>query len=249
MTDVPELHEQRDRADSFGAIAETYDRYRPAYSEELMDRLAGLRPEAVLDIGAGTGKASRQLLDRGLQVLAVEPDKDMAAIARRHGVEVEVVPFETWDDRGRTFDLVVSGQAWHWVDPNLGAPKVLRLLRANGSVCFFWNYDDLERSQQARADGVYRRLAPELVSDDPHSDDDVHATALRRTGCFCSVVSEEYPREAELATEEWIARLGTHSALLLLGEQRLTALQHELRTALGERVRLVGGTYVVWAKR
>jgi SAM-dependent methyltransferase len=116
------MHDQRDRAESFGAVAELYDRHRPSYPEELIAALAALRPASVLDVGCGTGKASRQLTASGLDVLGVEIDAGMAAVARRSGVEVEVASFELWDERGRTFDLIVSGQAWHWVDPAVGAP-------------------------------------------------------------------------------------------------------------------------------
>ena len=71
----------------------------------------------MLDVGCGTGKVARGLLARGLDVLGVELDPRMAALARAHGVEVEVAAFEDWDDRGRTFDLITFGDAWHWIDP------------------------------------------------------------------------------------------------------------------------------------
>src|SRR5581483_6684340 len=108
---------ERDRAESFGSVARQYDRFRPSYPSELIDDLVALGPSDVLDVGCGTGKAGRLLADRGLDVLGVEIDPQMAEVARDHGLTVDVGSFEEWETAGRRFDLLVSGQAWHWVDP------------------------------------------------------------------------------------------------------------------------------------
>src|SRR4051812_43677210 len=118
------LFEDRARAESFGADALRYDRARPGYPDALLDALTVDHPATVLDIGCGTGIASCCLAARGARVLGVEIDTRMAEVARGHGIDVEVSSFETWDAAGRTFDLVVSGQAWHWVDPVVGPARV-----------------------------------------------------------------------------------------------------------------------------
>src|SRR3954452_10575594 len=83
----------------------------------------------VLDVGSGTGIVARQLAARGCRVLGLEPDPRMAEIARRRGTEMEVAAIEDWEPGGRSFDLVTSGQAWHWVDPAQGAARVAEALR------------------------------------------------------------------------------------------------------------------------
>ena len=83
----------------FGPIADQYDRHRPAPPEGLLDDLERLGG-SVLDVGCGTGKAAVALAERGLTVLGLEPDPQMAAIARGHGVPVEIGAFETWDVLG-----------------------------------------------------------------------------------------------------------------------------------------------------
>ena len=109
------LHEDRERANSFGANAERYDRAPPTYPTALVDDLVASHPNRVLDVGCGTGIASRLLADRGCNLLGVEPDERMAAVARNNGTEVELGTFEDWGPSSRRFDLLVSGQAWHWV--------------------------------------------------------------------------------------------------------------------------------------
>src|ERR1700710_344576 len=117
------LYEDRSRAESFGAVAQLYARVRPSYPPELVDALLIDGPRRVLDVGCGTGIAASLLAARGCEVLGVEIDKRMAAVARARGIEVELAQFERWDERGRHFELLTSAQAWHWVDPLAGAEK------------------------------------------------------------------------------------------------------------------------------
>ncbi|TMD83661.1 MAG: class I SAM-dependent methyltransferase, partial [Chloroflexi bacterium] len=111
-------YENRRRAESFGADAERFDRTRPSYPAAMVDDLLASTPSRVLDVGCGTGKVARLFLAKGREVLGVEPDSRMVRVARSHGIQVEVSTFEAWEPAHRLFDLVVSGQAWHWVDPS-----------------------------------------------------------------------------------------------------------------------------------
>ena len=140
-----DLHANRVRAESIGTLAEEYDRLRPTIPPALVDDLVALGPERVLDVGCGTGKVARALLSRGLSVLGIEFDERMAAVARRHGVEVEVGAFEDWDARGRTFDLIVASDSWHWIDPERGWRKVGEVLAPGGTVVRMWNQLELEQ--------------------------------------------------------------------------------------------------------
>ena len=114
------LSEDRGRAESFGSVARLYDRVRPTYPPELVDWLVAGGCRRVLDVGCGTGIAGALFAARGCEVTGVEVDERMAAVARTKGLEVEVASFEDWDDRGRRFELLISGQAWHWIDPRAG---------------------------------------------------------------------------------------------------------------------------------
>jgi SAM-dependent methyltransferase len=245
------VHHRRDRAESFGAVAAAYDRYRPSYPEQLIDDLMARRPGRVLDIGCGTGKATRLIAARGVEVTGVELDPQMAAVAREHGLHVEVGRFEEWDDRGRCFDLIIAAQSWHWVDPAVGGPKAARLLEPGGSLALFWNFAELAEDAYEVEQAVFRRLAPELVEPPGAGDDHTHLDALERTRVFGSIETHTYPGDRSWTIEEWVGNLGTQSNLLLLGRSRLAELLAELRAELGravDQVRTTGGTYLIRAR-
>ena len=119
---------------------------RPGYPDELFDVLAtrcGLGPGAdVVEIGPGTGQATKELLARGARVHAIEPGKRLAEFLVRDGRErltVTVKPFERVSLRDGSADLVVSATAFHWVDAELGVPKIRSVLRPGGWVALWWN--------------------------------------------------------------------------------------------------------------
>jgi SAM-dependent methyltransferase len=245
----------RTRAESFGGVAEDYDRFRPSYPAALIDDLAQLHPSDVLDVGCGTGKAARLLAERGLTVLGVEVDAQMAAVARGHGIDVEVASFEAWNARDRRFDLITCGQAWHWVDPAVATPKAAGLLRPGGMLALFWNYDELDAPAQAALDDVYRRCAPELLrsvvvgrsvqSDRPHVDD------LKASGLFASVEVRTYRWERTYSRAAWIGMVQTHSDHLRLDPSHRAALVDALGAAidgLGGTIASHYGTYTVFAR-
>ena len=131
----------RKRQTVFGEVADEYDRIRPGYPEQLVDDvLAAAGPGPVLEVGAGTGKATGAFARRGIDLTCIEPDARMAAVLRRNVPDVTVVvsPFEQWrPDRG--YGLLYSAQAWHWVDQDRRADLAWAALAPGGVFAPFWN--------------------------------------------------------------------------------------------------------------
>lgn len=247
------VHAERNRAESFGSVAEQYDRFRPSYPSALIEDLAALEPADVLDVGCGTGKAGRLLAERGLPVLGVEIDGEMANVTRRHGLAVEVAPFERWDAGGRRFDLIICGQAWHWVDPVLGVAKAASLLRPGGSIALFWNSSQLDDHLQGELDRVYRRRAPALARQQVKgaSVEPPYAGDLEVSGLFEPATPRLYSWQRAYSGEDWVQLMQTHSDLVTLdGESRAALVKDVAAVIAAHGGTLVASyrTYAVFAK-
>ena len=129
------------QANSFGAVADVYERGRPSYPAEAIDWLVPARARRVADVGAGTGKLTRQLRERGLDVIAVEPSAGMRKQLHTAvpGAPVLAGTAEQIPLADGTVDLVIVAQAWHWVDPERAVPEVARVLAPGGRLGLMWN--------------------------------------------------------------------------------------------------------------
>jgi SAM-dependent methyltransferase len=135
---------RRAQAGSFGAAASIYERARPSYPAEALDWLLPEGSPRVLDLGAGTGKLTRMIAERGVEVEAVDPSAQMLAELSQvlpsvptHVGTAEQIPL---DDN--SFDAVVVAQAWHWVDVPRAAAEVARVLKPGGQLGLVWNDRD-----------------------------------------------------------------------------------------------------------
>lgn len=239
-------HEDRHRAESFGDDAEQYDRTRPSYPAELLDELVGPDVCRVLDVGCGTGIAARLFAARGCVVLGIEPDARMAAVARRHGIDVVVSSFEAWDPPAERFDLVISGQAWHWVDPAIGPAKAAAVLRPGARLAAFWNSYAHAPEDRAAFDEAYRRHAPDLVAGSVITgtfswNDEVYVAPLQASGRFEAIEQRRYPWSRAYRRDEWLDQLPTHSDHRTMNPETLKALL----TDLGAAMDALGGQIVV----
>ena len=224
-----DLHTDRQRAESFGASAERYDRSRPSYPPALVDHLLGLTPLGVdvLDVGCGTGIAARLMTDRGASVLGVEADARMAEVARRRGTPVEVARFEAWDSRGRVFDLITAAQVWHWVDPRAGAARAASLLRPGGRLCLFWNIGSPPAEVRAAFEQVYREVAPEAdgfsVATTYSRDKGYEAerAGIRATAGLSGPQEHRFEWSRTYTRDEWLDQLPTHSDHITMSPGRL----------------------------
>lgn len=128
----------RERAGSFGAAADVYDRSRPAYPVEAVRFCLPSGAARVLDLAAGTGKLTGVLLDLGMDVVAVEPSEEMRALvparADRRDGRAESIPVPD-----SSVDAVLVGQAFHWFDVGPALAEIARVLRPGGTLGLLWN--------------------------------------------------------------------------------------------------------------
>lgn len=239
----------------FGNVADDYHRYRPDYPDELFDRLLErAEPDAVLDVGSGTGKVAAALAARDLPGHAVEPSAEMAAVARAQLPDtwsMEISDFETCTAAGRAdWPLVTCGQAWHWIDHEGGLHRAAELLAPAGTLAIFWNRPSFDDTPLRREmDEIYDRLAPDMDSSlrgrdvKPKGSDRVIEAVEDRSAPagYQDVEHVELSWEQRYDADGWVGNIATHSNHLLLEPE----LRSELLAEVGGAIERHGGEFVL----
>jgi SAM-dependent methyltransferase len=219
---------RHDRSLSFGSAAAAYERGRPSYPPEAIDWLLPRTAKKVLDLGAGTGKLTTRLVERGLDVVAVDPISEMLELLRASLPQTrallgtaEEIPLED-----NSVDAVLVAQAWHWVDPERAIPEIARVLRPGGRLGLVWNTRDerlgwvRELGQIIGSDGDQGRFDVTLPApfDEPERHQIEWTNYLTPQALIDLVASRSYcitsPAEVRTKTLDEVRELlATHPAL------------------------------------
>jgi SAM-dependent methyltransferase len=240
----------------FGADPEAYDRARPGHAERvyeiLVERCGLTRGTSVLEVGPGTGQATRRLLELGASPLvALEPNEDLARyLARSVGdrADICVTALEDADLPAAAFDLATAASSFHWIDEAIGLATVLRALRPGGWVALWWTgFGDRERPDP------FRDATTQLMDDLPRSPVGSHhggrtpteagrarwLSALEAAG-FVDISAERIPWSRTFHAKGTREVFSTFSPLLVVDEERRTRTLDELeriaRDEFGDRV-------------
>jgi SAM-dependent methyltransferase len=221
----------------FDPLVDAYDTARPGYPDQLfrdLERLGGrtLAGADVIEVGAGTGIATRSLLDRGARIVAVDIGELMLARLRRHTPVLPVLrgDGEALPFRAAVCDLVCYAQAWHWVRVPVAAAEAARVLRPAGALAVWWNDVD--------ADGLrwWQRQQERLEEMSPGYRRDYRrrpfADELRWTGHFTEVVTLSFRWWRRLDIDHYLTWLRSKSYVASIGDRVEDFLAAERRSML-----------------
>lgn len=230
------------RGGIFDGLAELYDEVRPGYPAALVDDVLALSRipagGAILEVGCGTGQATRLFAPRGYRITCIEPGPGLAARAAANcgawpDVGVVNARFEDWPAPEAAFDLVIAAQSFHWVDPAVAYAKAGRCLRETGAIALFWNRAvGWDPELRAALDRVYERHGVKGAMGVRHPQMPGVQEAIETTGLFGPVRSERYPWTDRRSAEEYVKLLSTHSDHASLPEGVLRSLCGEIRALI-----------------
>ena len=236
----------RARAASFGAAADAYERGRPSYPGEAIDWLLPAGARRVLDLGAGTGKLTRQLRERGLDVVAVEPSAGMRdrLAASLPGITLLDGAAESIPLADHSVDAVVVAQAWHWMDPSRALPEVARVLTAGGRLGLVWNIRDEREDWLAQLGRLLHRRGEENDGDPAPAVD----------APFAPLQRHDVPWDYRVTPDALVDLVASRSYVITLPDPRRRALLAEVRELIDTHPALAGRPevvvpYVTWCFR
>jgi SAM-dependent methyltransferase len=215
---------------SFDGVADVYERSRPGYAPDAVTWISQRLPLGrVLDLGAGTGKLTRQLVPYALEVVAVEPGDEMRRVLEEVVPGVEAL-FGTAEDiplPDESVDVVTVAQAFHWFDVDAALAEMYRVLRPMGGFAIVWNeWDDADPLLSAIND-LLRPLRP------PAPDYDKKAQVID-SPLFTSHDERSFPNVERVEADRVVDQVSSISAVAAASPEERDRVLAEVRTLVGD---------------
>ena len=213
---------------TFNTAATLYEEARPEYPEALISDivdLSGLENYSrILEIGCGTGKATRAFAERGYELVCLDIGADLIAVAKKRLREFPNVSFveeafEAWEPEGK-FDLIISATAFHWIDPKVRYVKASEVLESEGFLAVFFNqHVKKDEGFFAESQSLYDRYYAPLTTNRS-----THATDFPGVEVFQDPIKRVYPWTQTYASEQYIKLLSTYSDHIALPDENRNRL-------------------------
>ena len=229
-----------DNTKKFTGRADDYTNARPSYSEAfikmLFEKLGFNENTIVADVGSGTGKLSKQMLEKGCTVYCVEPNDDM-----RNTAEKELGCFDSFRSvngnasdtklESSSIDFVTVAQAFHWFNADEFKRECLRILKPHGKVILVWNTRDLESEFNAKSYEIYKKYCPSFKGyHGGMKDDDNRIYDFFDNNCEKLI----FDNPIEFTKEKFIKRSLSGSYSLKEGDENYDAYINELENLFDE---------------
>ena len=240
------------RARSFDQVADQYDRCRPTYPEEIFGDLHNQlflgEGASILEIGCGTGQASKSIAKWGTTLTCLEPGCALSEYARQNlapfsNAQVKSTSFETFDAHPAFFDAIVAFTSWHWLDPATKYQMASKLLKPTGNLVIVWSghgfpegFDPLFAELQVAYEAI-REPGESIFNWPPPSPDDVPdlRDEIEETGLFEVASVRRYLWTTTYNADAYVELLGTYSDHLTMRAEKRERLFHLTRELINRR--------------
>lgn len=214
---------------SFDGVVDEYDAARPSYPQDVFDALGELEGLRVLDIGAGTGIATRALLAREASVIAVDPGGEVLrrAITHTPGLPAVVADGAVLPVRTGSIDLVCFAQAWHWLDPSTRVAEVHRVLHQGGRWAGWWSH--ARADAEPWFDRYWSAIERWCPGTNRRQRDTDWGAIVNEPGSFEVGARVVIPWVRTISVDDWMTDQASHSYVLELPPERRVQLLDELR--------------------
>lgn len=246
------------KVEPYNGIAVIYDEIRPSYPEKLIQDVISKTDinlnSRLLEIGAGTGKATIQFAEKGFKIHAVEPGEDMAEIFKSKcsnypKVSLDIATFEKWDcPNNEKYDLIYCAQAFHWIDTNIKYKKCDKLLKDDGYLVLFW-YNPIESEESKEIDRkvqeIVQKYAANYSSEEKKterrahtgvSQDDERKAEIEASGLFKIVDKIEYTQEIKENVQQYLKAMKSvpafASVLDSMDNKRIEMMDNEIEEVI-----------------
>ncbi|MBD2447711.1 class I SAM-dependent methyltransferase [Nostoc sp. FACHB-152] len=227
-------------------VADAYNKGRPRYSKELINRVVELahltKVDNILEVGCGPGNATISFASMGFTMLCLEPNQAFCHLARQNcasylNVEIQQTSFEEWQVEPEKFDAVLAANSFHWISPEVKYIKAAAALKDDGYLILLWNMTPQPQYDVYQAlSEVYQAYAPSLAryEDREFQENVINAlgTNIIDSGIFRDLVTELVPCELTYNIDNYLSFLDSGSPYLKLDPE----IKNLLFTGLREKI-------------
>ncbi|AIQ14023.1 class I SAM-dependent methyltransferase [Paenibacillus durus] len=230
---------------TFNEDVENYDKWRPTYCEELFKDIMAYsqieQGKKAIEIGIGTGQATRPFLKMGCELTAIELGKDLAEYSKLKFREYKYfkvcnTTFEEFECPDDSIDIIYSATAFHWIPEEIGYPKVSKLLKTHGTLALFWNRPFVSRENDElhqNIQGIYQKYRPsntKIIENDTERYNNISKT-IQAYG-FSDVVFKLYHLTRRFSSTDYIALLNTYSDHRSMPSSTKELFEDEIKEAI-----------------
>lgn len=235
------------RKDWYSDVADLYEKARPSYPQELINRtleIAQLPQNALIfELGCGPGKATTAFAEKGFSMICLEPSQEASEIAKHNcasytNVEIINTSFEEYLVEADSFQAVLAANAWHWMPAEIKYQKAAEILKTDGKLILLWNLTPQlpYESYQAINQEIYQIHAPDLAKyEDRETQEEIleaFGQNVLDSGLFNNLVSEQVVCDVTYSIDRYLMLLNTGSNFRVLEPQQKEAVFNGLREVL-----------------